>query len=157
MRPILVLSCAVVISSAMLLHSWGADERGFSICEEFDLSYFPEPASERALLALALMREGRGPQRAGTNGRRHARLVCFASSRARGDASGAAEFLWGGGLSKAVPWSRRARLLAGVRSASSSLMATTCGGTRSRCARRRSRASSGGVAPGLRFNEKRSA
>lgn len=60
MRPILVLSCAVVISSAMLLHSWGADERGFSICEEFDLSYFPEPASERALLALALMREGRG-------------------------------------------------------------------------------------------------
>jgi hypothetical protein len=29
-----------------------------------------------------------------------ARLVCFASSRARGDASGAAEFLWGGGLSK---------------------------------------------------------
>jgi len=35
-------------------------ERGFSICEEFDLSYFPEPASERALLALALMREGRG-------------------------------------------------------------------------------------------------
>jgi hypothetical protein len=35
-------------------------ERGFSICEEFDLSYFPEPASEKALLALALMREGRG-------------------------------------------------------------------------------------------------
>lgn len=35
-------------------------ERGFSICEEFDLSYFPEPASDRALLALALMREGRG-------------------------------------------------------------------------------------------------
>jgi hypothetical protein len=33
---------------------------GFSICEEFDLSYFPEPASEHALLALALMREGRG-------------------------------------------------------------------------------------------------
>ncbi len=35
-------------------------ERGFSICEEFDLSYFPEPASDRALIALALMREGRG-------------------------------------------------------------------------------------------------
>ncbi len=35
-------------------------EQGFVICEEFDLSYFPEPASERALLALALMREGRG-------------------------------------------------------------------------------------------------
>ena len=35
-------------------------ERGFSICEEFDLSYFPEPASDKALLALALMREGRG-------------------------------------------------------------------------------------------------
>jgi hypothetical protein len=35
-------------------------ETGFSICDEFDLSYFPEPASEKALLALALMREGRG-------------------------------------------------------------------------------------------------
>ena len=35
-------------------------ERGFVICEEFDTSYFPEPASEKALLALALMREGRG-------------------------------------------------------------------------------------------------
>jgi len=35
-------------------------ERGFVICEEFDLSYFPEPASDKALLALALMREGRG-------------------------------------------------------------------------------------------------
>jgi methylamine utilization protein MauJ len=33
---------------------------GFSIRDEFDLSYFPEPASEDALLALALMREGRG-------------------------------------------------------------------------------------------------
>jgi hypothetical protein len=32
---------------------------GFSICDEFDLSYFPEPASNEALLALALMREGR--------------------------------------------------------------------------------------------------
>lgn len=33
---------------------------GFVICDEFDLSYIPEPASEKALLALALMREGRG-------------------------------------------------------------------------------------------------
>jgi hypothetical protein len=35
-------------------------EIGFSICDEFDLSYFPEPANDKALLALALMREGRG-------------------------------------------------------------------------------------------------
>src|SRR5260370_23388348 len=65
--------------------------------------------------------------RAGTNGRRHtpgrfARLVCFPSTRARGDVSGAAEFLWGGGLSKAVPVSPRTRLLAADRSASSVLM-----------------------------------
>ena len=33
---------------------------GFSICDEFDLSYFPEPNDDRAMLALALMREGRG-------------------------------------------------------------------------------------------------
>jgi hypothetical protein len=65
------------------------------------------------------------PIATGWNERREAhpggstRLVCFAYSRARGDASGEAEFLWGGGLSKAVPVSRRARLLAGVRSASS--------------------------------------
>lgn len=32
---------------------------GFSICDEFELQYFPEPQDERALLALALMREGR--------------------------------------------------------------------------------------------------
>jgi hypothetical protein len=39
----------------------GRDKRsGFAICDEFDLSYFPEPASKDALLALALMREGRG-------------------------------------------------------------------------------------------------
>jgi hypothetical protein len=39
----------------------GRDKKsGFSICDEFDLSYFPEPASREALLALALMREGRG-------------------------------------------------------------------------------------------------
>lgn len=35
-------------------------ESGHSICEEFDLSYFPETTDERAMLALALMREGRG-------------------------------------------------------------------------------------------------
>jgi hypothetical protein len=33
---------------------------GFSITEEFDLSYFPQPTDRKALLALALMREGRG-------------------------------------------------------------------------------------------------
>jgi hypothetical protein len=35
-------------------------ERGFSICEEFDLSYFPEVTDRKASLALGLMREGRG-------------------------------------------------------------------------------------------------
>jgi hypothetical protein len=35
-------------------------ERGFSICGEFDLSYFPEVTEEKAMLALGLMREGRG-------------------------------------------------------------------------------------------------
>jgi len=33
---------------------------GFSIQEDFDLSYLPEPPDEKAQLALALMREGRG-------------------------------------------------------------------------------------------------
>lgn len=33
---------------------------GVSITEEFDLTYFPESSDEKALLALALMREGRG-------------------------------------------------------------------------------------------------
>ena len=40
-------------------------ERGFSICEEFDLSYFPEVTDDKALLALGLMREGRGLNRVG--------------------------------------------------------------------------------------------
>ncbi len=40
---------------------------GFSITEEFDLSYFPEPKNEKALLALALMREGRGLNHPGYN------------------------------------------------------------------------------------------
>jgi hypothetical protein len=35
-------------------------ERGHSICSEFDLSYFPEISDEKTMLALALMREGRG-------------------------------------------------------------------------------------------------
>lgn len=35
-------------------------ERGHSICSEFDLSYFPEVTDDKAMLALALMREGRG-------------------------------------------------------------------------------------------------
>ena len=35
-------------------------ERGFSICEEFDLSYCREVIDEKAQLALGLMREGRG-------------------------------------------------------------------------------------------------
>ncbi|QND74162.1 methylamine utilization protein MauJ [Tardiphaga robiniae] len=35
-------------------------EMGTMTCESFDLSYFPEPTDSRALLALALMREGRG-------------------------------------------------------------------------------------------------
>ncbi|BDV33922.1 methylamine utilization protein MauJ [Methylocystis iwaonis] len=39
---------------------WRDKIDGFSICEEFDLSYFPEPTDDKALLALALMREGRG-------------------------------------------------------------------------------------------------
>jgi hypothetical protein len=35
------------------------EERGFSICEEFALNYFPEVTDKKALLALGLMREGR--------------------------------------------------------------------------------------------------
>lgn len=33
---------------------------GGAICDRFDLAYLPEPTDEKALLALALMREGRG-------------------------------------------------------------------------------------------------
>jgi hypothetical protein len=33
---------------------------GFIICEEFELDNLPEPVDEKALIALALMREGRG-------------------------------------------------------------------------------------------------
>lgn len=40
-------------------------ERGFSICEEFDLSYLPDVTDEKAQLALGLMREGRGLNHAG--------------------------------------------------------------------------------------------
>jgi hypothetical protein len=38
---------------------------GFAICDEFDLSYFPEPSDDKALLAMALMREGRALNHAG--------------------------------------------------------------------------------------------
>jgi Methylamine utilization protein MauJ len=50
------------ISGGNLPRPMGRDKWsvGVSICDEFDLSYFPEPASYEALLALALMREGRG-------------------------------------------------------------------------------------------------
>lgn len=49
------------VGGGSLPRPMGWDKRtGFSICDEFDLSYFPEPASNEALLALALMREGRG-------------------------------------------------------------------------------------------------
>jgi hypothetical protein len=40
-------------------------EGGFSICDEFDLSYFPEVTGERAQRALAFIREGRGLNHAG--------------------------------------------------------------------------------------------
>lgn len=40
-------------------------QRGFSICQEFDLSYFPEVSDKKPMLALALMREGRGLNHAG--------------------------------------------------------------------------------------------
>ncbi len=45
---------------------------GYSICEEFNLSYFPEPESDSALLALALLREGRGLNHPG-----YAFLSCY--------------------------------------------------------------------------------
>jgi hypothetical protein len=40
-------------------------EHGLSVCDEFDLSYFPEVTDNDAMLALALMREGRGLNHAG--------------------------------------------------------------------------------------------
>jgi hypothetical protein len=40
-------------------------EHGIATCDEFDLSYFPEITNKDAMLALALMREGRGLNRAG--------------------------------------------------------------------------------------------
>jgi hypothetical protein len=40
-------------------------EHGLSICDEFDLSYFPEVIDADAMLALGLMREGRGLNHAG--------------------------------------------------------------------------------------------
>ena len=35
-------------------------ERGFLICEEFNVTSLADTTDEKALLALALMREGRG-------------------------------------------------------------------------------------------------
>jgi hypothetical protein len=49
------------LSGGNLPRPLGRDkERFLSICEEFDLSYFPEVTDEQAMLALGLMREGRG-------------------------------------------------------------------------------------------------
>jgi hypothetical protein len=49
------------LSGGNLPRPMGRDkERGFAICDEFDLSYFPEITDEKAMLALGLMREGRG-------------------------------------------------------------------------------------------------
>ena len=49
------------LSGGNLPRPMGRDKQwGFSICEEFDLSYFPEVTDEKAMLALGLMREGRG-------------------------------------------------------------------------------------------------
>jgi hypothetical protein len=49
------------LSGGNLPRPMGRDkQRGFAICDEFDLSYFPEVTDEKAMLALGLMREGRG-------------------------------------------------------------------------------------------------
>jgi hypothetical protein len=60
---------------------------GLSICDEFDLSYFPEPAEEKALLALALMREGRGLNHPGYAFLSFYRVleVAFPEGRVRGE------------------------------------------------------------------------
>jgi Methylamine utilization protein MauJ len=48
------------LSGGNLPRPLGRDkERGILICDEFDLSYFPEVTDEKAMLALGLMREGR--------------------------------------------------------------------------------------------------
>jgi hypothetical protein len=59
---------------------------GFSITEEFDLSYFPESNNDKALLALALMREGRGLNHPGYAFLSFYRVleVAFPDGRARG-------------------------------------------------------------------------
>jgi hypothetical protein len=50
-----------VLSGGNLPRPMGRDkERGFAIRDEFDLSYLPEVTDENAMLALGLMREGRG-------------------------------------------------------------------------------------------------
>lgn len=60
---------------------------GISITKEFDLSYFPEPNNEKALLALALMREGRGLNHPGYAFLSFYRVleVAFPAGRARGE------------------------------------------------------------------------
>lgn len=60
---------------------------GLSIAEEFDLSYFPEPSDEKAPLALALIREGRGLNHPGYAFLSFYRVleVAFPDGRARGE------------------------------------------------------------------------
>lgn len=59
----------------------------FALCEEFDLSYFPEPENDKALLALALMREGRGLNHPGYAFLSFYRVleVAFPDGKKRGD------------------------------------------------------------------------
>lgn len=59
---------------------------GFSVSDGFDLSYFPELADERALLGLALMREGRGLNHPAYAFLSYYRVleVAFPNGRARG-------------------------------------------------------------------------
>lgn len=59
-------------------------ERGFSICDEFDLSYFPEVTDEKALLALGLMREGRSLNHVGYAFLSFYRVLEVAFSTSRG-------------------------------------------------------------------------
>src|SRR5271168_522750 len=51
----------ISVTGGSLPRPMGREKKmGFSISDEFDLSYFREPTDQPALLALALMREGRG-------------------------------------------------------------------------------------------------
>lgn len=76
------------IGGGSLPRPMGRDKTyGFSICEEFDLSYFPEPMNDKALLALALMREGRGLNHPGYAFLSFYRVleVAFPDGKKRGD------------------------------------------------------------------------